>query len=123
MRLTTSTSSSSSSSAIQTSNIETLFVFDPTPVDSEDESAVIGEGSFRKVLRMRFLADNRCYAVKQVKVTFLKSNGVNIKNIEKEADTLAQIIHPHIVRYFICSCNEPPVTNSNTRLKYLFFLL
>jgi hypothetical protein len=93
------TSSLTTSTTI-TQEHEKLFSFEPTPVDSEDESFVIGEGSFGKVLRMKFSLDKRCYAVKQVKVLLLKNNGLNIKEIEKEADLLSQIIHPHIVRYF-----------------------
>ena len=52
---------------------------------------------FGKVLKMKRIVDNRCYAVKQVKVKFLNDNGVYVNTIIKEADTLFDISHSHIV--------------------------
>ncbi|KIX96759.1 uncharacterized protein Z520_07479 [Fonsecaea multimorphosa CBS 102226] len=61
-----------------------------------EESAVLGQGGYGKVVRARNKLDGQFYAVKEIKSESIKE----LENILREVALLAKLNHPNIVRYY-----------------------
>jgi hypothetical protein len=84
------------------SAIERLYKRDPEPDDSDDERSVLGEGAFGTTHRVRNTLDNGAYCLKVVKVAKAIKSGVSFEALRLEAESMRQLSHPNIVRYFLC---------------------
>ena len=72
-------------------------------VEFAEEKELIGKGGFGTVWRVRHLMDGQLYAVKMIPISekqLLKLNKRKIDEIVGEIQTLAQLEHPNIVRYY-----------------------
>ena len=68
--------------------------------DDDDEEALLGEGSFGKLLRMKHIPENALRAVKVIKISKAKSDGCSIETLLSEARILDMLAHESIVRYW-----------------------
>jgi len=68
--------------------------------DTDEQAAELGKGSFGTTYQMRHTIDKRLYAVKMISLKGFKRSGGNPERLHREARQLAQLDHPHIVRYF-----------------------
>ena len=70
--------------------------------DTDEQAAELGKGAFGTTYKMQHKIDRRLYAVKMVSLRDFKRKGGNPAKLQDEARQLAQLDHPHIVRYFNC---------------------
>lgn len=82
---------------------------DPEPDDSDDERAVLGEGSFGITYLMTNVHDRGPYAVKCIRISKAKANNASMESIEA-APTTDRKGHFRV---------SVLVFNSNDRLSYL----
>ena len=68
--------------------------------DDDDEEALLGEGSFGKLLRMKHIPENALRAVKVIKISKAKSDGCSLDKLLSEAHILNMLTHESIVRYW-----------------------
>ena len=68
--------------------------------DDDDEEALLGEGSFGKLLRMKHIPENALRAVKVIKISKAKSDGCSLETLLSEAHILNMLTHESIVRYW-----------------------
>ena len=79
-------------------DVESIYIREPEPNDSDDDRSVLGKGVFGITHRMKSRHDGRVYAVKVVDLKHAK--GINLKSLKDEASLLADLTHANIVRYF-----------------------
>jgi len=79
-------------------DVESIYIREPEPDDSDDDRSVLGKGVFGITHRMKSRHDGRVYAVKVVDLKHAK--GINLKSLKDEASLLADLTHANIVRYF-----------------------
>ncbi len=108
----------SSSSASPTSiDMTKVFMHEPAKADEFDRRSVLGKGRFGTVYRMRFLLDNKLYAVKQVVIEDVERAGVSMADVRREVERLEKLHHPHIIRYICCfEANQGRTFNVVTEL-------
>ena len=68
--------------------------------DDDDEEALLGEGSFGKLVRMKHIPEDALRAVKVIKISKAKSDGCSLKTLLSEASILDMLAHESIVRYW-----------------------
>ena len=68
--------------------------------DDDDEEALLGEGSFGKLVRMKHIPEDALRAVKVIKISKAKSDGCSIETLLSEARILDMLTHESIVRYW-----------------------
>ena len=72
-------------------------------VESDDEEeAELGSGTFGTTYRMRHSLDQRFCAVKVVNMRKAAEHGLDVDDVQREAQMLGKINHPNIVHYFGC---------------------
>ena len=82
------------------SSLEYVRLQDADDDDTDEQAAVMGDGSFGVTYQMRNKVDKRLYAVKMIGVKRFEKNGGNPAKLSQEAKQLAKLDHPNIVRYF-----------------------
>ena len=68
--------------------------------DDDDEEALLGEGSFGKLVRMKHIPEDALRAVKVIKISKAKSDGCSLETLLSEAHILNMLTHESIVRYW-----------------------
>ena len=68
--------------------------------DDDDDEALLGEGSFGKLVRMKHIPEDALRAVKVIKISKAKSDGCSLKTLLSEASILDMLAHESIVRYW-----------------------
>ena len=68
--------------------------------DDDDEEALLGEGSFGKLVRMKHIPEDALRAVKVIKISKAKSDGCSVETLLSEASILDMLAHESIVRYW-----------------------
>ena len=79
--------------------------------DDDDEEALLGEGSFGKLFRMKHIPENALRAVKVIKISKAKSDGCSLEALLSEARILDMLTHESIVRYWghlFCGTKKNP---------------
>eukprot|EP00924_Labyrinthula_sp_SR-Ha-C_P008041 snap_masked-scaffold_11-processed-gene-1.26-mRNA-1 protein AED:0.32 eAED:0.33 QI:0/-1/0/1/-1/1/1/0/1007 len=75
------------------------------------EIEVLGKGGFGKVVRARHYLDQKDYAIKIIK---LKDNTKQNRKILREVQSLADLVHENVVRYYQAWIEIFPVEENNT---------
>ncbi|KAH9257710.1 hypothetical protein BASA81_004168 [Batrachochytrium salamandrivorans] len=74
-----------------------------------EELERLGKGGFGVVVKARNRLDGMIYAVKQIRLP--KNNDEAMRKTRNEVTTLARLIHPHIVRYFMSWLEDSSTNN------------
>jgi hypothetical protein len=82
-------------------SLESIYVYEPKPLDFDDDEHILGRGSFATTFRVKSTQDGQLFAMKQVKAASLNGTGLNLDKIRHEVRMLTYLNHDHIVRYFV----------------------
>ena len=70
--------------------------------EEDRDDALLGGGGFGNTYRMKNSLDRRLCAVKEVNVKKAEQQGMNIQDVQREAQTMSKIQHTNIVAYYGC---------------------
>ena len=68
--------------------------------NTDEQAAELGKGASGTTYQMRHNIDRLLYAVKMISLKDFENSGGDKKKLQREAELLAKLNHPHIVRYF-----------------------
>jgi elongation factor 1-alpha len=86
---------------VQGISLESIYRYEPYPIDIHDDEHILGRGAFAITLRVKSTQDQQLYAMKQVKISDLKNSNVSVEKLQHEVRMLTYLTHTHIIRYFV----------------------